>query len=45
MADLFQSINGIVTSAINHEWTDLGTSIVGTVENGVSLLTSILGLG
>ncbi|MCS4485878.1 MAG: beta-class phenol-soluble modulin [Staphylococcus rostri] len=45
MKELFESINGIVTSAINHDWTDLGTSIVGTVEHGVGLLTKILGLG
>ncbi|KIX91493.1 hemolysin-H1C [Staphylococcus microti] len=45
MKGLFEAINGIVTSAINHEWTDLGTSIVSTVEQGVGLLTNILGLG
>ncbi|QLK85785.1 beta-class phenol-soluble modulin [Staphylococcus sp. 17KM0847] len=45
MKELFESISGIVTSAINHDWTELGTSIVGTVEQGIGLLTSILGLG
>lgn len=45
MKDLFDSIRGIVSSAIDHNWQDMGAAIVGTVEHGIGLLTKILGIG
>lgn len=45
MEGLFKSISKIVTSAIDHKWADMGSAIVGTVENGVGLLAKIFGLG
>ncbi|BGE82680.1 hemolytic protein [Staphylococcus petrasii] len=43
MEGLFNSIKDTVTAGINSDWSKLGTSIVGIVENGVGLLSKYLG--
>ena len=45
MAGLFDAIKNTVQAAINHDSTGLGTSIVDIVQNGVQLVTKVIGLG
>ena len=43
MEGLFNAIKDTVTAGINGDWTKLGTSIVGIVENAVGLVSKYLG--
>ena len=43
MTKLAEAIANTVTAAQNQDWTKLGTSIVGIVENGVGLVSKYLG--
>ncbi|MDT0875879.1 beta-class phenol-soluble modulin [Staphylococcus pseudintermedius] len=45
MGDLFESITNIVTSAIQHDWVNMGAAIVATVRHGVELIAKLFGLG
>lgn len=45
MGDLFESITNIVTSAIQHDWVNMGAAIVATVRYGVELIAKLFGLG
>lgn len=45
MGDLFESITNIVTSAIQHDWVNMGAAIVATVQHGVELIAKLFGLG
>ena len=43
MTKLVEAIKNTVDAAQNQDWTKLGTSIVGIVENGVGLVSKYLG--
>ena len=43
MTKLVEAIKNTVDAAQSQDWTKLGTSIVGIVENGVGLVSKYLG--
>ncbi|BBD90297.1 beta-class phenol-soluble modulin [Staphylococcus caprae] len=43
MEKLFDAIKNTVDAGINHDWTKLGTSIVDIVQNGVTVISKLIG--
>ena len=43
MDKLFDAIRNTVEAGINQDWTKLGTSIVDIVENGISVISKLIG--